>query len=133
MRLSRMLLEVALDLDAEAEAIEAGHAADRRGFARMHPSEIEEALLHAADPVAATMPVQIINLSFGGARFHVDRALTAGSRAILELPGHALRLDGAILRTHGTEAAMIFDPASRADPHLSRILRSESLTHQIRT
>jgi hypothetical protein len=120
-----MLLEVALDLDAEAEAMEADGATDRRGFRRISGSDIHRALLHAVDSDAEMRPVQIINLSTGGARFRTDRTQTSGSRVTLELPDHALRLDGTILRVRGWEAAMAFEPESSADPALSRLLRSE--------
>ena len=130
-RLSRMLLEVALDLDAEAEAMEADGIADRHGFSRLRPSEIYEGLLHLAGPGPEARPVQIISLSVGGAIFRVDRMQTPGSHVILELPDHALRLDGSILRMRGMEAAMIFDPASSADPDLNRLLRSEILTNRV--
>jgi hypothetical protein len=131
LHLSRMLLEVALDLDAEAEAMEADDMANRRGFARGRPMGTYEGLLHGVGPEVDTRPVQIINLSVGGAIFRVDRMQTPGSSVILELPGHALRLDGSILRMRGMEAAMIFDPASSADPDLSRLLQSETLTDRV--
>jgi hypothetical protein len=126
-----MLLEVALDLDAEAEAMEAGGPAERRGFPRVHRPEIREALLHMVDPLIDTCPVQIVNLSAGGAKLRTDRTPTVGSNVTLELPGRGLRLDGTILRTRGLDAAMAFDPASSADPALGQLLRSGAMTDQI--
>jgi hypothetical protein len=131
-RLSRMLLEVALDLDAEAEAMEAGGTAERRGFPRVYRPEIYEALLHMDDPLVDTRPVQIVNLSAGGAKLRTDRMPTVGSNVTLELPGHGLRLDGTILRTRGLDAAMAFDPASSADPALGQLLRSETMVDRVR-
>jgi hypothetical protein len=140
-RLSRMLLEVALDLDAEADAMETREVRERRRFPRLSRPAIYEALLHMigpytdprpADPRSAdSRPVQIIDLSAGGARFRTDRAPTPGSRVVLELLGRALRLDGTTLCTRGTDAAMAFDPASSADPGLSRLLQSEALMDRV--
>jgi hypothetical protein len=135
MRLTQMLIDVACDLDAEAEAIEAIDVVERRGFPRLQPTmavpgEALEARLYMTDVDADPRQVQIINLSLGGARFHVDRPPTPGSEVTLELANHALRLGGTILRVPGEEAAMIFDAASRANPELSRILSLSSATGQ---
>jgi hypothetical protein len=130
-RLSRMLLEVALDLDAEAEAMEAGAIADRRGFRQIGGSEIYDALLHEFGSDAEQWQVQIVNLSAGGARFRADCHQSPGSRVTLELPDHALRLDGTILRVLGGEAAMIFEPGSSADPTLGLLLRAQSQPNRV--
>jgi hypothetical protein len=131
-QLSRMLLEVALDLDAEAEAMEADGATERRGFQRVRHPGIHEALLHITGPTTDPRPVHIIDLSAGGAKFRIDSTPPPGSRVILELPGCALRLDGTILRTRGFDAAMAFDPASSANPALSQLLRSNPMTDHSR-
>lgn len=131
-RLSWMLLEVALDLDAEAEAIEAGHQGNRRGSPRVRPADVQNGLLHAPVPDAEAKPVQIVDLSAGGARLRVDSEQTPGSKVIRELPDQALRLDGTILRTHDTESVMAFDAAASADPDLGRILQSEPITNGAR-
>jgi hypothetical protein len=131
-RLSRMLLEVALDLDAEADAMETGSTAERRRFPRFRRPRIYEALLHLIGPYTDPRPVQIVDLSAGGANFRTDSAPTPGSRVVLEVLGRALRLDGTILRARGTDAAMAFDPASSADPGLSRLLQSEALMERVR-
>lgn len=131
-RLSRMLLEVALDLDAEAAAIEAEEAPGRTGGGRPHLAEESKALLHRAnlhsdDSDTDTTPIEIINLSLAGVKFRTDRALTPGSHMILELPNHALRLDGTIVRACGKETAMVFDPSASADPGLTRLLEPQRL------
>ena len=131
-RLSRMLLEVALDLDAEADAMETGGAKERRHFPRLRRPGSYEALLHMIGPHTEPRPVQIIDLSAGGAKFRTNSAPMPGSRVVLELLGRALRLDGMILRTCGSDAAMVFDPASIADPALSRLLQSEALMDRVR-
>lgn len=118
-RLSRMLLEVASDLDAEADAMETG---DRDARPRACRPEARTALLHMIGLPADPRPVQITNLSVGGAKFRTDSAPTPGSRVVLELPGSALRLDGTISRARGADTAMIFDPATSADPALNQLL-----------
>ncbi|MGD0104129.1 MAG: hypothetical protein ABSC06_08840 [Rhodopila sp.] len=131
MRLSRMLLEVALDLDAEAEAMEASGPADEPAFRRMPRSNGHRALLHTVASDTDTRPVQLTNLSFAGARFRADRIQTPGCKVILELPGHALRLAGTVLGVRGTAATMRFEPASSADPALRRLLQSETQSDRI--
>jgi hypothetical protein len=131
LRLSRMLLEVALDLDAEAESMESGGPAERRSYQRVQESEISGALLHLVGSDADASEVWIIDLSVGGARFRVGRTLMPSSRVILEMPSHALRLYGTVSRVQGAEAVMVFDPASSADPGLSRLLKSEARTNRV--
>jgi hypothetical protein len=65
-RLSRMLLEVAHDLDAEAAAIEAEITADRRGDARRR--RIPEAALQTAGADHDRMQNPIMSPSFGDGR-----------------------------------------------------------------
>ena len=121
-RLSRMLLEVAADLDAEADAIEADIQAERRTLPRVRPHDCYEALLYGNDRNTDGQQVHIVNLSAGGARFRGDDAPSLGSRVVLELPDHAVRLSGTIIRQRGIDTAMVFDPAVRGDPDLSRLL-----------
>jgi hypothetical protein len=131
-RLSRMLLEVALDLDAEAEAMEINSSTERRRASRTHGRAVYGALLHVTDSRTDPAPVQIRNLSIGGAKFRTDNVPTPGSRVILELPARTLRLDGTIVRARGVDAAMVFDPASSADPALGRLLISETVADRVR-
>jgi hypothetical protein len=131
-RLSRMLLEVALDLDAEAEAIEAAGVAEQRGFPRIRPPRIDGALLHMVGPNADTKPVRIINLSIAGAKTRIDRPPPPGTKVVLEIPSHDLQLDGAILRVCGADVAITFDPPSGANLGLARLLRTEALADPLR-
>jgi len=124
-RLSRMLLEVALDLDAEADAMETGDHGPGHEFARTCRPEVRAAVLHMIGRSTDPRPVRIINLSIGGAKFRADHAVTPGSRVVLELPDSDLRLDGTIMRARGPDTAMVFDAASSADPGLSRLLHAE--------
>jgi hypothetical protein len=126
-----MLLEVALDLDAEAEAMEAVAIADRRGFQQIGGSEVHDALLHEFGSDAEPWRVRIVNLSAGGARFRADCHQSPGSRVTLELPDHALRLDGTILHILGGEAAMVFEPGASADPALGLLLRAQSQSNRV--
>jgi PilZ domain len=132
MQLSRMLLEVAIDLDAEAEAMESSSATDRRGFQRVAGSGIYGALLHLVGSGTDPKPVQLIDLSMSGARFRIDRTQTPGAKVILELPDQTLRLGGTIVRAAGTEAVMVFEAASSADPALRQLVRSEWRTERVR-
>jgi hypothetical protein len=130
-QLSRMLLEVARELDAEAEAMESLGQAERRRFPRVRPPGGFLALLHvsgAAEPVA----VRIIDLSAGGARLRGIGLPVVGSRVVLEVQGRVVRLEGRIVRARGPDVAMAFDPACGGDPALNRLLRSAGAMDQAR-
>jgi hypothetical protein len=126
-----MLLEVAADLDAEADSIESSHATDRRRCPRLRSPDTAAGLLHRVDADEDASPAQIINLSTGGARLRVDRIPPPGSNVTLELPEHGISLNGTILRARGTEGAMLFDSAASADPILRGLLRSDALADPI--
>lgn len=131
-RLCRMLLEVAIDLDAEAEAIEAQAAPNHHIWGDQPGAEKYHALLHNAlnnqsTPVMDSTPVEIVSLSVGGVKFHIGRAVKPGSRMILELPRQAIRLVGTIVSKFGTETTMVFDSSSSTDPALSRLLQPHSV------
>jgi hypothetical protein len=132
LRLSRMLLEVALDLDAEAEAMEAKGVAPRAELRRadLH-ADLHGALLHMVGPNADTRPAQVLHLSAGGASLRVDRPQIPGSKVTLELPAHTIRLEGTILRARGMDAAMVFDPTARTDPDLNRLLGCEAVADRV--
>jgi PilZ domain len=114
-RLSQMLLEVAVDLEAEAEAIEAAETEEPKSFSSPRPPTIDGAVLHTGGSDTDARPVQIVGLSAGGARVRIDQAPPPGSKVMLELPTHALHLDGTVLRVRGREAAIAFDVASGSD------------------
>lgn len=128
LRLSRMLLEVALDLDAEAEAMEAKGATPRPGLRR---PDLHGARLHMVGSDADTRPAQVLRLSAGGASLRVDRPQVPGSKVALELPAHTIRLEGTILRARGLDAAMVFDRASGTDPDLNRLLGCETVADRV--
>ena len=120
-----MLLDVAVDLDAEAEAIEAKTLSEQRAFPRQRPEGIKDGLLHTQSGQIHSLPVQIVNMSLGGAKIRADGRQQQGDRIMLEVPSHGLRLNGTILRVRGSEAAVMFDAATRNDPRLNRLLRPE--------
>ena len=123
-RLSQMLLDVAIDLEAEAAAIDAAEITEKRRFHRMRRMEIQGAVLHLIGLDHQTWPVRVVNLSAGGASVRIEHIPTPGSEVILELPNHALHLNGVIVRVRGMDVAIVFDAASSADPRLDRALRA---------
>jgi hypothetical protein len=124
LRISQMLLDVAHEMDAEADAIDAEHPEEQRRSPRLCPTEPIGALLHLVTDDPVGRPVQIVNLSFGGAKLRGDVSHTPGTRVALQIPSHSLHLRGRINRVRGTEAALTFDAESSADPVLGRLLRS---------
>ncbi len=125
MQLSKMLLDVARDLDAEAKEIESGGTLERRRHVRLRPVGIHEALLHANEDYWDMTPVQIVNLSRSGAKIKAERSQLVGSQVTLELPDEGLHLDGSILRVNGTEVAIAFSPVASADSGLNRLLQEQ--------
>jgi hypothetical protein len=124
LRISQMLLEVARDMDAEAVAIDAGRPNEQRRSPRHCPTEVYRATLHRVGDTAVARPVQIIDLSFGGARLRCECAHIPGTRVVLDIPSRGLRLTGRIIRVRGIEAAMVFSAEAKGDPILIRLLRS---------
>jgi len=123
LRISQMLLEVARDLDAEAEAIEAERPDERRRLPRLRAGGVYGAILHLGSDDTAGEPVRIIDLSAGGAKLRADRMHSTGASVVLAIPSLGLHLDGRIVRVRGMEAALQFEPASSADPVLARLLQ----------
>jgi hypothetical protein len=120
-RLAQMLLEVAVDLDAEAEAIDA----EQRDAARLRPEPALGAVLSAVDGAVGILPVQIIDISLSGAKFRAPDWHDPGSSVVLQFPTLGLHLEGTIVRTGNSETAMEFDIPSRSAPGLARLLRSD--------
>jgi hypothetical protein len=131
-RLSRMLLDVAVDLDAEAEAIESGSDQMRRGVRPERRSELRGALLHVEGSDAEPKPVQVIALSSSAATLRLEGTLIGDQEVILELPGQSLRLRGTASSTDGCELAIVFESSSREDPALVRLIRSGAQQDQAR-
>ena len=108
-------------------------ASDRRSVEVMRETGPFAALLYEAGARTNGKPVWIIDLSLGGARFRADTPQSPGSQVTLELRDHSVRLDGAISRVRGLEAAMVFRPDPRSDPAFSRLLRSDfPMEHPVR-
>jgi hypothetical protein len=114
LRLSRVLLKVAEDLEAEADAMDE-EGRERRAFAWLRQIEMFGTLSSGSASEAAL--VQITNLSVGGAKIGFGgNGEPAPGEVVLALPGLGLFLKGTILRTREAEAAMVFDPTTSADP-----------------
>ena len=127
-RLSQMLLEVARELDVEADSIEAEVATERRQFSRQPGQELAGKLIGLADTGGTPQTVQVINISRGGAKLRTEHFCKQGSDVILNLPAERLSLYGRIIRTAGFEAGMAFEPASTRDPALNCYLQRRSDT-----
>ncbi len=127
-RLSQMLLEVARELDVEADSIEAEVATERRKFSRQPGQELAGTLIGSAEAGGSRQAVQVINISRGGAKLRTKLFCKQGSDVVLDLPTEGLRLAGRIIRTAGFEAGMAFEPASTRDPALNCYLRRRSDT-----
>jgi hypothetical protein len=126
LRLSRVLLKVAEDLEAEADAMDE-EGRERRAFAWLRQIEMFGTLSSGFASEAAL--VQITDLSVGGAKIRFGgNGEPAQGDVVLALPGLGLFLKGTILRTPGAEAAMMFDPTISADPCLAWFLQGEPMT-----
>lgn len=125
-RLSQMLLEVARELDVEADSIEAEVATERRQFSRQPGQQLTGTVTGLADTGSVPQAVQVIDISRGGAKLRTELFCKQGSDVILNLPTEGLSLAGRIIRTAGFEAGMAFEPASTRDPALNRYLRRRS-------
>ena len=123
LRIAQMLLEVARDMDAEADSIESGQPNEQRRSPRFSPSEAYRAQLRQVSDDATARPVQVINLSLGGANLRCTRSHTPGTRVVLEIPCCGVQLAGRIARVRGIEAAMVFKSDATSDLNLRRLLR----------
>lgn len=127
MRLSSMLLEVAIDLDAEAAAIEAQETSEQS----KPENHLAGRLLNAAWPETAMTSGPVTAVPVSGAIAHADRPQTAGSKVTLEQLGHVLRLSGTTGGVLDSEAAGVFDRTSSADPASTRVMRSQLVSEQV--
>ena len=128
LRIAQMLLDVARDMDAEADAIESGQPNEQRRSPRFCPSEAYRALLRQVSDDATGRPVQVINLSLGGAKLRCTRAHAPGTRVVLEIPCRSVQLPGKITRMRGIEAAMVFKSEAASDLNLRRLVRELTLS-----
>ena len=127
-RLSQMLLKVAEDLEAEANAMEA-EGQERRAFPRLRQIEMFGTLFSGTAPGSHEALVQITDLSVGGAKIGLGgNAEPPPGNVVLALPGLGLFLKGTILRTRGAKAAMMFDSTTNADLCLKWFLSEPTMT-----
>ena len=122
-RLAEMLLEVARDLDAEADAIDAEGAGKTPHASPTSFRKLFGSLLWPTENGGDARPVQVLNISRDGAELRTEIICHAGFDVILDLPEEGLRLAGRIIRAAGLEAGMVFEPAATDDPELARYLR----------
>jgi hypothetical protein len=122
-RLAEMLLEVARDLDAEADAIDAECAGEKPHASPKSCRKLFGSLLWPTENGSDARPVEVMNISRGGAELRTEIICQAGFDVILHLPEEGLRLAGRIIRAAGLEAGMVFEPAATQDPELARYLR----------
>lgn len=124
-RLAEMLLEVARDLDAEAEAIDAERVGESPDDAAMSCRKLFGSLLWPTEHGSSVAPAQVVTLSLDGAKLRTGIVCEEGGAVVLDLPEQGLRLSGCIIRVVGLEASMVFTPASMQNPALARYLRRQ--------
>ncbi len=122
-RLAEMLLEVARDLDAEADAIDAEGIGDGLHVTSSSRPALFGSLMWLTEADCHTRPVQVSDISRDGAKLRTEIICQAGFDAVLDLPAEGLRLSGRIVGTDGLEANMVFEPAAARDPALVRYLQ----------
>jgi hypothetical protein len=106
-KLALLLLEVARDLDAEADLIEAGLPRDRRSAPRI-PVEGMAATLRLTPPQANRWEMTLTDLSLGGARLSGPARLPVGARVILDLPACGVQLPARVARVEPGVIAVAF-------------------------
>jgi len=122
-RLAEMLLEVARDLDAEADAIDAESDGERLPANVASCRKLVGSLLWPTEAGCHARPVQVTDISPEGARLRTEVICQAGFDVILDLPAEGLRLSGRIISADGLEAGMVFEPSLTPDPALVRYLQ----------
>jgi hypothetical protein len=106
-KLASLLLEVAQDLDAEADVIDAGIYRERRDSTRFPAARLSVSLR----PLAADAPetnVELLDLSVSGARVRGDATPTVGTKLYLELRPWNLSLAATVMRATSGEVALAF-------------------------
>jgi hypothetical protein len=121
--LAGSLLEVARDLDAEADVIEAGLPRDRRLSSRARLGGIQ-VRLRSATPEAAVLDVTLTDLSIGGARLLGETKLPLGASVILELPSCGVQLAGCVARVEPHGVAIAFADDAETVQSADLVLRS---------
>ena len=121
-QLAILLLEVARDLDAEADAIEAGQPNDRRAASRV-PVPGLPVTLRLTAPEVGVRQVTLTDLSITGARLAGEVASPLGSRVMLELPSLGVRLPALVTRVEPNGIAVAFAASPDTAQAADRVLR----------
>jgi hypothetical protein len=115
--LMKLLLEVANDLDAEADVIEAGMDRDRRASVRIQADGVP-AILRSPAIGTCFRSVLLYDLSLSGARLSGDATFFVGMRVILEVPSCGLHIAAHVVRVAPHTTALVFDD----EPHTIQVL-----------
>ena len=121
-QLAILLLEVARDLDAEADAIEAGQPNDRRAASRV-PVPGLPVTLRLTAPEVGVRQVTLTDLSITGARLAGEVVSPLGSRVTLELPSLGVRLPALVIRIESNGIAVAFAASPDTTQAADRVLR----------
>jgi hypothetical protein len=106
-QLSRLLLEVARDLEAEADDIEAGIARDRRSAVRV-PGNGTAVLLRPAAEDAVALAMILADFSATGARLQGEAGVSPGETVLLSIPAHAAQFAAQVVRVEAGILAVEF-------------------------
>jgi hypothetical protein len=102
-----LLLEVARDLDAEADAMDAGVERNRRATSRI-PGDGIPAIVHSAALFDSVQSLLLSDLSVGGALLAGRAAFRTGSNVILDIPSCGLRVSAQVTRVEPNGIALAF-------------------------
>jgi hypothetical protein len=126
-RLSGLLLEVALDLDAEADLIEAGMDRERRSAPRL-PASFVPVRMWSLDPGAPGYTLTLTDLSAAGARLSGSVPWPIGTPVILEFLDCGIRIAARIVRLEPEGIGLAFesdrDTALLVDQVVHRLARA---------
>jgi hypothetical protein len=120
--LYHLLLEVAQDLDAEADAIEAGVGRDRRSNSRL-PIRGFSVKLHLAPQLGEPAPLALRDMSRSGARLTGKAGVSAGASVVLEITAIEARLKARVTRIEPDSIALAFDADEDTVNEAERVLQ----------
>ena len=106
--LTRLLRQVALDLEAEASMMEAGVPCERRAYGRVRAHDLGAIvqLVGASGPGAR---LTLVDLSRGGVRLRGTFSLRPGMAVTCVIPSLGACLTAKVVRVAGDQVALAFD------------------------